>query len=431
MTSKIEKNEKNVALVQLEIEKTDFEKGLEAAYQKNKDQFSADGFRKGKVPRKIIENKYGKNIFYEDAIDEAFPAAYNKCLEEHAFKPSASPKLISVDEVGEDGAKLTVEISLEPVFDLADYKNIKVGSINYELNDEDLQAQIDKLIDQNSRLVTVDGPAGENDTATINFDGFLDGVPFAGGSGEAYPLVLGSGTFIPGFEDQLIGKKKGDLVDVNVTFPEEYQSADLAGKEALFKVVIMDVKRKELPELDDEFAKDLGYDDLDALKNDLKDKLIQSKNDELKNQAKQQIVDTIVENTQIDIPPQMLKERAEHLKQDYEGRLNSSGIDPAMYYQYILDSMEDKDPAYFDKMFAIEAEKDIKTQLISSKIIELEEIVPTDEDMEKGYEKYAGATKLSVDEFKETLNEYIINYIKDVVAQDLMFDFLLENADIK
>ena len=431
MSCKIEKNEKNVALVQLEIEKEDFEKGLEAAYQKNKDQFSADGFRKGKVPRRIIENKYGKNIFYEDAIDEAFPVAYNKCLEELDFKPVASPKLISVDEVGEDGAKLTVEISLEPVFDLADYKNIKVGSINYELNDEDLQAQIDKLIDQNSRLVTVDGPAEENDTATINFDGFLDGVPFAGGSGEAYPLVLGSGTFIPGFEDQLIGKKKGDLVDVNVTFPEEYQSADLAGKEAMFKVVIMDVKRKELPELDDEFAKDIGYDDLDALKSDLQDKLIQSKNDELKNQAKQQIVDTIIENTQIDIPPQMLKERAEHLKQDYEGRLNSSGIDPAMYYQYILDSMEDKDPAYFDKMFAIEAEKDIKTQLISSKIIELEEIVPTDEDMEKGYEKYAGATKLSVDEFKETLNEYIINYIKDVVAQDLMFDFLLENADIK
>ena len=431
MSCTIEKNENNVALVQLEIEKEDFEKGLEAAYQKNKDQFTADGFRKGKVPRKIIENKYGKNIFYEDAIDEAFPVAYNKCLEEHDFKPVASPKLISIDEVGEEGAKLTVEISLEPVFELAEYKNVKVDSIEYELNDDDLQAQIDKLIDQNSRLVTIDGAAEENDTVTINFEGFLDGVPFEGGTGDAYPLVLGSGTFIPGFEEQLIGKKKADQVDVTVTFPEEYQSVELAGKEAVFKVVVLDVKRKEMPELDDEFAKDLGYDDLESLKKDVQDSLIRSKNEELRNQAKQQIIDDIIENTQIDLPPQMVKERAEQLKQDYEGRLNSSGIDPAMYYQYILDSMEDKDPTYFDKMFEKEAFKDIKTQLISSKIIELENIVPTDEDMEKGYEKYASATKLSVDEFKETLNEYIINYIKDVVAQDLMFDFLLENADIK
>ncbi|MFA0815661.1 MAG: trigger factor [Anaerofustis sp.] len=429
MSNTIVKNEKNVAVVKLEISKEDFEKGIDAAYQKSKNRFVVDGFRKGKAPRSFVERKYGKGIFYEDAIDEAFPAAYTSCLEENGFKAVAAPKLVSLDKVGEDGAELTIEISLEPVFEIAEYKNIKTGPIEYAFKEEDAEEELKKMQDKNSRLVTVEDASKEGDTVTIDFEGFVDDVAFEGGKGEDYPLELGSGTFIPGFEEQLVGKNPGEDTDVKVTFPEEYHAPNLAGKESVFKVTVKEVKRKEMPEADDEFAKDLGFDDLAALKEDIKTKLIETKGKELKAKAEQTAIDTIVEKTEIEIPAQMLAERTQSIQENYETRLKSSGIDPEMYYRYMMETNGVDNPDYFDEMFQTEAIKDIKTELIIKKIIEKEAIEATEEELEAEYAKFAETAKQTVEEFKQSLNEYTINYIKGIVAQNKMFDFLLENAD--
>lgn len=429
MSFVVEKNEKSVAVVKLDIPKDLFEKGIEAAYNKNKNRFVVDGFRKGKAPRSIVERKYGKQIFYEDAIDEAFPQVYTECVEKENFQTVAAPRLISIDKVGEEGASLTIEISLKPEFEVAEYKGIKVGSLKYTSKKADVEAEIKSLQEKNSRLVSIDSESANDDTVNIDFEGFVGDVAFEGGKGENYPLVLGSGTFIPGFEEQLVGKKAGESLDVTVTFPQEYHSADLAGKEALFKVEIRDVKRKELPEVDDEFAKDLGFDDLAALNKDIKAKLKERKEQELKSAAEQKIVDAVVDATDIDIPQQMIIERSQELKQNYETRLKSSGIDPEMYYSYMLETSENKDPNQFMSMFVQQAERDIKTELVIKKIIEIENIEAAEDELESEYIKYAEAAKQTVEEFKNTLNDYSINYIKGVIAQNKLFDYLLANAD--
>ncbi len=429
MSSTVIKNEKNVAVVKLEISKEEFEKGIDAAYQKSKNRFVVDGFRKGKAPRSFVERKYGKTIFYEDAIDEAFPKVYTECLEANNFNAVAAPKLVSMDKVDEDGAELTIEIALEPVFEIADYKKIKTGPIAYTLKEDDVDAEIKVMQDKNSRLVAIEEESKDGDTMTIDFEGFVDGEAFEGGKGDDYPLELGSGTFIPGFEEQLIGKKAGEETDVKVTFPEEYHAPNLAGKESVFKVTVKEVKRKEMPEADDEFAKDLGFDDLNALKEDTKAKLIENKNKELKSGAEQKIIDTIVEKTEIDIPSQMIAERARSIQENYETRLKSSGIDPEMYYRYMMETNGVDSPDYFEEMFRNEAIKDIKTELIVKKIIENEKIEATEEELEAEYIKFAETAKQTIEEFKKQLNDYTINYIKGIVAQNKMFDFLLENAD--
>ncbi len=430
MSFVVEKNEKNVAVVKLEISKEQFELGIEAAYKKNKNKFTIDGFRKGKAPRSMVERKYGKQIFYEDAVDEAFPVAYRQIIEAEDFHVSAAPKLISMDKIGEDGATLTIEISLEPQFELPEYKGIKVGSLKYTSKKADVDAEIKQLQDKNSRLVSVEDAAAKDDTMTINFEGFVDGIAFEGGKGEHYPIVLGSGTFIPGFEDQLIGKKAGELTDVIVTFPEKYQAPELAGREAVFKVEVQDVKRKELPVVDDEFAKDLGFDDLAALTKDVKAKLKDQKEKELKVAAQQKILEDIINATEIDIPPQMIYEKSLELERSYENRLKDSGIDPEMYYKYILETSENKDPSQFITMYNEQAQKEIKTELVVNKIIETEKFEATDEELEAEFVKYAESSKQTVEEFKEIYNDaYTTNYIKRAIAQNKMFDFLLKNAD--
>lgn len=430
MSFVVEKNEKNVAVVKLEISKEQFELGIEAAYKKNKNKFTIDGFRKGKAPRSMVERKYGKQIFYEDAVDEAFPAAYRQIIEAEDFHVSAAPKLISMDKIGEDGATLTIEISLEPQFELPEYKGIKVGSLKYTSKKADVDAEIKKLQDKNSRLISVEGAAAKDDTMTINFEGFVDGVAFEGGKGEHYPLVLGSGTFIPGFEDQLIGKKTGEQTDVIVTFPEAYQAPELAGREAVFKVEVQDVKRKELPVVDDEFAKDLGFDDLAALTKDVKAKLKDQKEKELKVAAQQKILEDIINAAVIDIPPQMIYEKSLELERNYENRLKDSGIDPEMYYKYILETSENKDPSQFITMYNEQAQKEIKTELVINKIIDTEKFEATEEEVEAEFVKYAESSKQTVEEFKELYNDaYTTNYIKRAIAQNKMFEFLLKNAD--
>ena len=274
MSFELISKEKNVAKVKLTIPKEEFENGIKQAYNKNKSKFNIPGFRKGKAPLNIIENRYGKEIFYEDALEEAFPEVYTKCLEEGEFKAVASPMLVSIDKMDEDGAVVTVDISLKPEFELPEYKGIKVGSVEYAPSDEDVENKIKELQEKDARLETVeDFPAENGDTVIIDFEGFVDGVAFEGGKGTDYSLTLGSNTFIPGFEDQLVGKKAGEDVDVNVKFPDEYHAEDLAGKDSVFKVAVKTVQHKELPLVDDEFAIDLGYENLEEMKKSLFDEI--------------------------------------------------------------------------------------------------------------------------------------------------------------
>lgn len=422
--------EKNVATVKLTIDKEAFEAGVEKAYQKNKNRFVIDGFRKGKVPRSMIERKYGKDVFYEDGLEEAFPEAYTECVKAGEFKTVASPKLISVDSIGEEGAVVTIEISLEPEFTLAEYKGIKTGPVVYKENEEDLNAEIDKLRDKNSTLVTVeDGSAADGDTCTINFEGFLGDVPFEGGKGEAYPLVLGSKTFIPGFEEQLIGRRSGDKADVKVTFPEDYQATDLAGKEAVFKVEVLKIQHKELPAVDDDFAIDLGYDDLAAMKTDLSEKLKLTKNADLKSAAEATVMNELIEKTEIDIPPMMLADKAEQLRDDNEQMLRSNGIDPETYYRYIMQSGGNDDPDQFIKFYANQAERSIKTDLIVKKIMETEKLEVTDEEFDEACAKFAASADKTPEDFKKELSDYSTDYIKYTVKVEKVYQLLIDNAD--
>ncbi len=430
MSFELISKEKNVARVKLVISKEDFEKAIQKAYNKNKSKFIVPGFRKGKAPLAVIESKYGKSVFYDDAIDEAFPDEYLACLKEGEFEAVAAPTLVELNEIGENGATLTIDIALHPEFEICEYKGIKTGPIKYTFKKADLEAKIKELQDKDARLETLeDEISKKDDTVIIDFEGFVDDVAFAGGKGEDYSLTLGSNTFIPGFEDQLIGKKAGDNVDVKVTFPSEYHAEELAGKDAVFKVAVKAVQRKQLPEVDDEFAIDLGYESLEEMNNTLKEEIKTRKADELKNGAINTIMAELLEKTQIDLPPMLVKERTEQAKEENDNMLRQRGLDPETYYKFVAMQTGTDDISQFMEIFEKQAIRELKTELISKKIIELENIEVSSEELDKELEKYAEAYKQDVAAFKETVSDYVKEYIEFNLKQIKMYDFLLENAD--
>lgn len=430
MSFELISKEKNVARVKLVISKEDFEKAIQKAYNKNKSKFIVPGFRKGKAPLAVIESKYGKSVFYDDAIDEAFPDEYLACLKEGEFEAVAAPTLVELNEIGENGATLTIDIALHPEFEICEYKGIKTGPIKYTFKKADLEAKIKELQDKDARLETLeDEISKKDDTVIIDFEGFVDDVAFAGGKGEDYSLTLGSNTFIPGFEDQLIGKKAGDNVDVKVTFPSEYHAEELAGKDAVFKVAVKAVQRKQLPEVDDEFAIDLGYESLEEMNNTLKEEIKTRKADELKNGAINTIMAELLEKTQIELPPMLVKERTEQAKEENDNMLRQRGLDPETYYKFVAMQTGTDDVSQFMEIFEKQAIRELKTELISKKIIELENIKVSSEELDKELEKYAEAYKQDVVAFKETVSDYVKEYIEFNLKQIKMYDFLLENAD--
>ncbi len=432
MSYEILSTEKSVANVKLEISKEAFEKGIVAAYNKNKGRYNVPGFRKGKAPRNIIENKFGKSVFYEDALDEAFPEVYTAFLEESKFNPVAMPTLVSIEEIGENGAVLILDVPVEPTFELPQYKGIKVGSLEYTATEEDITAKINEQAEKNAREITVtDDTAIIGDTLTIDFEGFDNGVAFDGGKGENYPLTLGSGTFIPGFEEALVGAKAESEVDVNVTFPEEYHSAALAGKPVLFKVYVHEIKRKELPVIDEEFALDLGYDNLQALKDEMAEKVKAEKEANLKTTAEQTIISELVNNTEMEIAEAEIEAQTQQVRQSYESRLRSYGFQPEDYYRQVLEYSENKDPNQFEETFRSQAINELKSQYITKKILEVENLTPDEEEMEKEYERFAELYNMSVEDFKAQYlnNESVMSYITSSLVQNKFYDFLLENAD--
>ena len=405
--------EKNMAKLTIEVAAEDLEKAMQNAYQKAKGRISIPGFRKGKAPRKMIEQMYGKGIFLEDAVNALIPEHYSKALAECDLEIVSQPTIdITQAEPGK-ALIFTAEVATKPEVTLGDYKGVEVPKTEINVTDEDVDAEIKKEQEKNSRTINVEDRGAQlQDVVTIDFEGSVDGVPFDGGQATEYPLTLGSNTFIPGFEDQLVGAKVGDDVDVKVTFPEEYQAKELAGKEAVFKCAVKKIEAKELPELDDDFAKDVSeFDTLAEYKEHVKTNLVERKENEAKRAKEDAAVDKAIENAQMDIPEAMLKTQCRQMLDDFSRRMQSQGLSMEQYFQFTgmtADKMmEDMKP---------QALKRIQTRLVLEKVAEVENIQPTEEEVNEEIAKMAEAYKMEADKLKELLGERELEQMKKDMA---------------
>ena len=402
MSLQVEKMEKNMAKLTIEVSAEELEKAIDSAYRKNRSKISVPGFRKGRVPRKIIEQMYGKGIFLEDAANELIPRTYSEELENCDLEIVSQPE-IDVTQL-EPGKPFifTAEVAVKPEVTLGEYKGLEVPKADLEATEEEIAAELKKEQENNSRTVTVEDRASENgDIVTLDFEGFVDDVAFEGGKGTDYALTLGSNTFIPGFEEQLTGLKAGDEKDVNVTFPEEYQSKELAGKPAVFKCTIKKVEAKELPELDDEFAKDVSeFDTLDEYKADVKKKLEEKKAEDAKRQKEDAAIEKVIEGAQMEIPEAMIKAQVNQMVNDFAGRMQAQGLTMEQYFQFTGLSAEkmaeDMKP---------QALKRIQTRLVLEKIAEVENIPVSDEELDEEFKKMAEMYKMEFEKLKELIGD--------------------------
>ena len=413
MSLQVEKMEKNMAKLTIEVAAEDLEKAMQNAYQKAKGRISIPGFRKGKAPRKMIEQMYGKGVFLEDAVNALIPEHYSKALAECELEIVSQPTIdITQAEPGK-AFIFTAEVATKPEVTLGDYKGVEVPKTEITVTDEDVDAEIKKEQEKNSRTINVEDRGAQlQDVVTIDFEGSVDGVPFDGGQATEYPLTLGSNTFIPGFEDQLVGAKVGDDVDVKVTFPEEYQAKELAGKEAIFKCAVKKIEAKELPELDDDFAKDVSeFDTLAEYKEHVKTNLVERKENEAKRAKEDAAVDKAIENAQMDIPEAMLLTQCRQMLDDFSRRMQSQGLSMDQYFQFTgmtADKMmEDMKP---------QALKRIQTRLVLEKVAEAENIQPTEEEVNEEISKMAEAYKMEADKLKELLGERELEQMKKDMA---------------
>lgn len=385
------------------------------------------GFRKGKAPRMIIEKAYGKEIFYEDAINFVLPDAYDKAVEENGISPVAQPEIDLKSEQIDPTQDIvfTAKVVVKPEFELGEYKGVKVEKPVFTTSDADVDEEIDKIRDRNSRLVPVeDRPVQADDIANIDFEGFTDGKAFEGGKGEGFDLTIGSGQFIPGFEDQLLGKNVGDDVEVNVTFPEEYHAENLAGKDAVFKVKINSVKVKELPEADDDFAMDVSeFDTFDEYKADVKAKLDEANEEKTKNETEKAVVDAVCDNTEIDIPAEMIDAQVDTMVRDMDMQMRYQGLDLNTYMQYTGQTLDT-----IKAQYKPEAEKRVKTTLVLEKVAEVEKLEVTDEQVESEYERISKDNGMKVEDIKKYIPE---SDVKERIKAQNAIEFLVENADFE
>ena len=413
MSLQVEKLEKNMAKLTIEVSAEDLDKAMEKAYQKQKSRISLPGFRKGKAPRKMIESMYGKGVFMEDAVNSLVPQEYTKALGECDLEIVSQPE-INVTQM-EPGKALifTADVAVKPEVTLGDYKGVEVPKSEIAVTDEEVDAEVKKEQDKNARTVAVEDRAAANgDITTIDFEGFVDGVAFDGGKGTDYALTLGSGTFIPGFEDQLVGANTGDHVEVKVTFPEEYQAKELAGKEAVFQCDVKKIETKEVPELDDEFAKDVSeFDTLAEYKEDVKKKLTEKKEKKARTAKENAAVDKAIENAQMDIPELMTKTECRQMMDDFSRRMQQQGLSMEQYFQFTGQSMdkmmEDMKP---------QALKRIQTRLVLEKVAEAENIQPSEEEITEEIQKMADAYKMEADKIREAIGESGLEQMKKDMA---------------
>ena len=416
MSVQVENLEKNMAKLTIEVTAEDLEKALNAAYQRQKKNISIPGFRKGKVPRAMVEKMYGPAVFYEDAVNSLIPQEYAKAADESGLDIVSQPEIDVVQIEKGKPFIFTAEVAVKPEVTLGEYKGLEVPKADLEVTDEEIEAELKKEQEKNARTIHVeDRAAQEGDKVTIDFEGFVDGVAFEGGAGKDYPLTLGSKTFIPGFEEQLVGVALEQPVDVNVTFPEDYQAEELKGKEAVFKCVIHKIEAKELPELDDDFAKDVSeFDTLDEYKKEIKDNLTKKKEEQAKTEKENAVVDKAVENATMEIPEAMIDTQVENMVDDFARRIQSQGLSMEQYMQFTgatVDSLKEQ--------MKPQAVKRIESRLVLEKVAEAENIQISDEKLDEELAKMAEMYKMELDKFKELVGEYEKEQMKkDLAVQE-------------
>lgn len=425
MSLQIEKTGKNMAKLTIEASAEEFESAIEKAYLKNRNKINVQGFRKGKAPRSIIEKMYGVGIFYEDAANEIIPEAYEKAANESGLDIVSRP---DIDVVQVEKGKpfiFTAEVALKPEVTLGAYKGIEVAKKEAEVTEDEILAQINKEREQNSRMITIDDRAVQSgDITVIDFEGFVDGKAFEGGKGEGYSLTIGSHSFIDTFEDQLIGKMTGEELEVNVTFPEEYQAAELAGKPAMFKVKINEIKQKELPELDDDFAQDVSeFNTLDEYKENIKATIKENKEKELKTAKENEVVDKIIENATMEIPEPMITAQANQIAEDFAQRMKYQGLSLEQYFQYT--GMDAK--KFFDSLKP-QAVKRIQSRLVLEAVAKAENIEVSEEELEKELNEMAVAYQMEADKLKELVGEKEKEQIKADIAVQKAVDVVVAAA---
>lgn len=428
MSVQVEKLENSMAKLTIETSAEELEKALQNAFLKNKNKISIPGFRKGKVPRQVIEKMYGPAIFYEDAANELIPDAYEKALDECEEDIVSSPE-IDVTQI-EKGKPFifTALVALKPEVKLGKYKGVKIDKVDMEVTEEEVDAEINRERENNSRNIEVtDRAVQDGDMTVIDFEGFVDGVAFDGGKGENYPLTIGSGAFIPGFEEQLVGAEIGKEVEVNVTFPEDYQAEDLKGKAALFKCTVKEIKEKELPELDDEFASEVSeFDTLAEYKEDVKVKLTEKKEREAKDAKEAAVIEAIVNDSEIEIPEAMLTTQQRQMVDEFAQRMQMQGLTMEQYFQFT--------GASYDKMIEQvkpQAERRIRSRLVLEAVAKAENIEASDADFEDELKTMAEAYQMEVDKVKEMLPEKSAAQIKQDIAVRKAAEFVVEKAKEK
>ena len=422
MLKSANKTETNIYTLEVSVSGEDFNKAILQAYNKQKNKIQLPGFRKGKAPLKMIEKFYGEGVFYEDALDIVYPGVVGDAIKEAGIEPVAAPHDLDVTKIGKDGVEMTMKVTVKPEISIDNYKGIEADKGDASVCADDVKKELASMQERNARVVTVDDrKAKKNDIAVIDFEGFVDGVAFDGGKGENYELTLGSGQFIPGFEEQIIGHKTGDEFDVNVTFPTEY-TPELAGKEAVFKVVLHEIKMKELPTLDDDFAKDVDdeVDTLAELKKKIKAELSDKKKEDVEKDFESAVLEKVVDLVEGEIPEVMYDNKLEDDVKDYENRLAQQGIPLDTYLQYM-----GMDRDKFKESMRDNAVKQVKLQLAVEKIAELEKIEATDEEAEAQLKDMADMYQLDVEQIKKWVN--IEDVKKDVVGKKTV-DFLVANA---
>ena len=428
MSSKILKKEKNIVSLEFTVTQDEFEEAVNKAYLKVKNSINVQGFRKGKAPRHIIEKKYGKSIFYDDALDFAVQEAYPKAVNELELDVIDSPKVnVEKFEEGED-IVITADVEVMPEVDLPQYKGVEVVKTDIKVTEEDVEKELKTIQEKNARIVEVaDRPVQKGDFLTIDYEGFVGEEQFEGGTAENQTLEIGSDSFIPGFEDQLIGKEKGEEVTVNVTFPEEYHAENLKGKDAVFNVKIHEIKAKELPEIDDEFAKDISeFDTLEELKDDTRKVLQQKASDTVKISNDNNVVTKIVNDTKLEVPEVLIQREIEYLGRQYENQFRQQGFNGKEYDNLINNFVKQ-----YKEGARNQAEFNVKAELVLDALIKKEEIDVTDEELKQEIDKIAESYKVEEDRleaFKEAMMQSDASYIKDTIQKRKVIDMLVENA---
>lgn len=419
----IERKEHNIVKLTIGVDAASFSAAIQQAYQKNGKHYNVPGFRKGHAPRKVIENMYGEGVFYEDAFELVWGKAYDAALDEFELEVVDRPTL-DITKIGLDGVEFTAEVQLKPEVELGAYKGIEVEKAEYPVTDADVDNEIDREREKNARFIDVERPVENDDRVILDYSGSVDGVKFEGGTAEEQTLVIGSNTFIPGFEPQLIGMNAGEEKDITVTFPTEYHAAELAGKEAVFHCKIRQIQVKQLPEADDEFAKDISeFDTIEALRADKRAKLEESAKENEKNIRENRSIAVVCDNAKVEVPDCMIERQTDYMLQDMESRMSMSGITLDDYCKYCGTTKEEIRANY-----KTEAETRVKMQLVIEAVGKAEGISCNDEELEQEIVEYAKQSGMEVEELRKYLSDDDKEYFRDRKIASKTVDFIVENA---